>query len=466
MYKPNRKLHDLLEDKRLWHDYSLLLRRKHIGIKAIAYYTKRAKNFLRKAKNTSLSELSAERVSRYLTALSTHPRLEPWQINQAIDAIHFLLDELLQCNCINAVNWESFTQDDENSGFGTNHAAVIDTLDIPELIEESLARHGENLLDTYRPMLTNMLRTLRVRNYAKRTEQTYLMWTVRFLRFLDCSDNQAPSEQSVRNFLEYLALKREVSPNTQKLALNALSFFFHHGMERQLGNIGDFVKSKPQQKLPIVLSKQEIQRLFDQLDGLHSLMAGLLYGSGMRLMECVSLRVQDIDFDYGQITIRNGKGFKDRIVPLPSRFEEDLKNQITKVAALLKKDQALHIDGVYMPYALERKYPSEGKKLRWQYLFPASRIATDPRTRKVRRHHIHQTALQKAIRSAANKANITKRVHSHVLRHSFATHLLESGYDIRTVQELLGHSDVSTTMIYTHVLNKPGLSVKSPIDLL
>jgi len=184
------------------------------------------------------------------------------------------------------------------------------------------------------------------------------------------------------------------------------------------------------------------------------------------LMECVSLRVQDIDFDYQQIIVRNGKGFKDRVVPLPLKYIPALQDQIEVVNKLFKADSKLDIDSVYLPFALERKFPNAGKQLGWQFLFPATRIATDQRSGKTRRHHLHPTALQRAIRKAGVKSGITKRVHSHVFRHSFATHLLEAGYDIRTVQALLGHSDVSTTMIYTHVLNKPGLTVSSPADLL
>jgi len=340
-------------------------------------------------------------------------------------------------------------------------------LDIPELIAQKVQRYDKKLKGHYSELLTKVVRVLRVRNYSKRTEETYLLWATQFLRFLNGRmDNQIDTIH-VRRYLEYLALTRKVSPNTQKQALNALVFLFKYGLERELGDIGDFIKAKTTTRLPVVLSKQEVYVILKQLkEPIHYLMAGLLYGSGLRLMECTRLRVQDIDFDYQTIIVRNGKGFKDRIVPLPLRFVSMLRDQIKVVEEIYQSDLLLDIDGVYLPFSLERKYPNAGKELKWQFLFPSSRIATDQRSGKTRRHHLHATSLQKAVKKAGMLAKVNKRVHCHVLRHSFATHLLEAGYDIRTVQELLGHSDVSTTMIYTHVLNKPGLSIKSPIDLI
>jgi integron integrase len=257
-----------------------------------------------------------------------------------------------------------------------------------------------------------------------------------------------------------------VSVSTQKQALNALAFLFNQVWKKPLDDLGDFIGSKRPRKLPVVLSRDEVRRIFQHLQGTHHLMAGLLYGGGLRLMECVTLRILDVDFDYNQLLIRNAKGFKDRIVPLPERFKDALKQQIAFVERQHQMDLQNGFGEVYLPDALGRKYQNAAKELRWQYVFPSSGVAADPRSGVVRHHHVHETSLQKIIRRAVKQAGITKHATSHTFRHSFATHLLESGYDIRTVQELLGHSDVSTTMIYTHVLNTPGISVRSPADMI
>lgn len=268
-------------------------------------------------------------------------------------------------------------------------------------------------------------------------------------------------------FLEDLVVNRHVSGSTQNQALNALVFFYKHVLKNDTIELGAFAHSRKPRRLPVVLTRDEINRLLSSLDNPRSkLMAGLLYGCGLRLMECVRLRILDVDFGYQHILIRNAKGGKDRIVPLPNRLNEALREQIKFVEQQHKEDLACGLDGVYLPEALSRKYPKAEKELMWQYLFPASRVSVDPRSGKTRRHHIHENGLQKHIKRAAAAAGLNKRVNCHALRHSFATHLLESGYDIRTVQELLGHADVSTTMIYTHVLNRPGITVTSPIDIL
>ena len=460
----NIYLHDLLADNKVWHDFTKQLEEKKINPKAIPWYIRRARFFLSKAKNTRLSELTDERVIQYLEFISHDKIMDDWQVNQAVDAVCFLVRDIFHLQWSSKVDWQSFKRDENYSS--VHHAKFVDKLDVPELVEQRVAQFDQELLDAYGEVLTKIVRTLRVRNYSARTEEVYLMWARRFLLFYGNAGAGGITDQTARNFLEHLALVRQVAPNTQKQALNALAFFFRFGLEREMGNISNFIKAKSAQRLPVVLSKKEVQLVFSKLSGLHYLMTGLLYGSGLRLMECIRMRVQDVDFDYHQLIIRNGKGMKDRVVPLPQRFEDNLQQQIEKVKQLHDKDLLLNIDGVYLPYALERKYPNAGKELGWQYLFPSTRIATDQRTGKTRRHHLHESSLQKMIRRAGQESGVTKRVHSHVFRHSFATHLLEAGYDIRTVQDLLGHSDVSTTMIYTHVMNKPGLNVQSPMDLI
>ncbi len=275
------------------------------------------------------------------------------------------------------------------------------------------------------------------------------------------------SEIDISKFLEFLVLKRKVAASTQSQALNALMFFYKSVLNKELSNKIQFAHSKKPKRLPVVLSKNEIALLFSEINNpVQKLMVNLLYGCGLRLMECVRLRVLDVDFDYQQILVRNTKSKRDRVVPIPQKISEQLKSQIKKIKLMHCDDLEEGFGRVYIPDALARKYPNAEQEFRWQYVFPSSKISTDPRSGKIRRHHVHESSLQRYIKKAAEKKGITKKVNCHSLRHSFATHLLENGYDIRTVQELLGHADVSTTMIYTHVLNKPGVTVTSPLDML
>ena len=258
-----------------------------------------------------------------------------------------------------------------------------------------------------------------------------------------------------------------MSGSTQAQTLNAIIFFYKKVLAREVSDNIQFARSSKPKRLPVVLTSTEVMQLFNGIKNLtYKLMANLLYGCGMRLMECVRLRVLDLDFGYQQILVRNTKGKKDRVVPIPRRLVEALQNQIEKVKRLHAEDMEEGFGAVYLPDALARKYPKAEQELKWQYVFPSSKVSTDPRSGKVRRHHVHENGLQKYIKQASEQAGINKKVNCHALRHSFATHLLENGYDIRTVQELLGHADVSTTMIYTHVLNKPGVTVTSPLDVL
>jgi integron integrase len=305
---------------------------------------------------------------------------------------------------------------------------------------------------------------VRVRHYSIKTEEAYVGWVKRFLAFHKMQDPRQLTPDNVRRYLSYLATSRDVSASTQNQALNAIVFLFTEVLKMDPGDFCDFARAKKPLKVPTVLTKNEITKLFKQLDGVHLLLAGLMWGSGLRVMECLRLRVMDIDFDARQIIVRNGKGAKDRITMLPERFVAGLKVQFDAAKKVFEDDMKHNVAGVYVWPSFDRRQPGAGKEWIWQYVFPSSRLSVDPRSRTVRRHHIDEDTIQRQLKIAAQKAGIDKRITCHTLRHSFATQLLQSGADIRTVQELLGHSDVSTTMIYTHVLNRPGVVAKSPAD--
>ncbi len=314
-------------------------------------------------------------------------------------------------------------------------------------------------------LLDQLRETLRLKHYSYRTEASYVDWVRRFILFHDKRHPTEMGAPEIQTFLLHLANDRNVSASTQNQALSALLFLYREVLHKEIEPVILSAAKRPQ-RLPTVLSREEVLHLISQLNGTHKLMAQLLYGSGLRLMECVRLRVKDVDFEYKCITVRDGKGEKDRIVPLPETIIPDLKRQIERVRLLHEEDLAAGYGEVYLPYALAEKYPNAARELTWQYLFPAHKRSPDPRCEgKERRHHLDPSALQRAVRRAAQKVGLPKRVTCHTFRHSFATHLLQAGYDIRTVQELLGHKDVRTTMIYTHVLQRGGLAVKSPLDL-
>ncbi|MDF1552843.1 MAG: integron integrase [Deferrisomatales bacterium] len=315
------------------------------------------------------------------------------------------------------------------------------------------------------PSLFDRLRIeIRSRHYSVRTEQTYEMWVERFLAFHGGQAAEALAGPEVKEYLDYLADVRRVSASTQNQALCAMVFLYEKVLAQPLGEFRDFSKAKRPQRLPVVLSRSEAERVLSRLDGSHALVGGLLYGAGLRLMEALRMRVKDLDFDHGQIVVRDGKGAKDRVTVLPERYRKALQEHLVHVRALFETDRKNGVPGVFIWPALSRKYPSAGTQWGWQWVFPSAKLSQDPRSEIVRRHHLHDSSVQKAVRGAAEQAGIAKPATPHTLRHSFATHLLESGSDIRTVQELLGHADVSTTMIYTHVLNRPGLAVRSPAD--
>ena len=312
-------------------------------------------------------------------------------------------------------------------------------------------------------LLEQMRDTIRTKHYSYRTEETYLDWARRYILFHQKRHPAEMGATEIQAFLAHLASGRTVAASTQHQALSAILFLYREVLHKEIEPVLLSSAKRPE-RLPTVLTHEEVLHVINHLSGAHKLMVQLLYGSGLRLMECIRLRIKDIDFEYKTITVRDGKGEKDRVTPLPDTVTADLKRQMERARILHEQDLAEGYGEVYLPDALQRKYPNAARELLWQYIFPATKRALDPRSGVERRHHLDETALQRTVKQAAEKAGLRKRVSCHTFRHSFATHLLQNGYDIRTVQELLGHKDVRTTMIYTHVLQRGGLAVKSPLD--
>jgi integron integrase len=312
-------------------------------------------------------------------------------------------------------------------------------------------------------LLDQMSDAIRLKHYSLRTEETYLDWVRRYILFHKKRHPKEMGAPEIQAFLSHLASQRNVAASTQNQALSAVLFLYREVLHKQIDPIL-LANAKRPERLPTVLTHQEALQIIDQLAGTHKLMAQILYGSGLRLMECVRLRVKDIDFAYKTITVRNGKGDKDRVTPLPEVILPDLNRQVEKVRLLHEEDLSVNSGAVYLPNALKIKYPNAAHELIWKYVFPAPNRSLDPRGGWERRHHLDPSGLQRSVKQAAKKAGIRKRATCHTFRHSFATHLLQNGYDIRTVKELLGHKDVRTTMIYTHVLQRGGMAVKSPLD--
>ena len=318
---------------------------------------------------------------------------------------------------------------------------------------------------SHKPKLLDQVRdVIRRKHFSIRTERTYCDWIRRFILYHGKRHPQEMAEPELTDFLTHLARDGQVAASTQNQALSALLFLYREVLKREIGWLENVQRAKRPTRLPVVLTRAEARRVFLELDATNRLMAGLLYGSGLRLMECVRLRVKDVDFGYLRVTVREGKGGKDRVTMLPVNLAKSLERHLQKVHLQHEEDLECGFGQVYLPNALAKKFRNAAAEWPWQYVFPSSRLSIDPRTGLKRRHHVDETVLQTAIKKAVRAAGITKPATCHTFRHSFATHLLENGYDIRAVQELLGHKDVSTTMIYTHVLNRPGIGVKGPLD--
>ena len=315
------------------------------------------------------------------------------------------------------------------------------------------------------PKLLDRIReTMRLKHMSIRTEEAYVYWIKQFILFHNKRNPETMGAPEIRSYLSHLAKDKDVSASTQNLALNSIMFLYTHVVKKEIGSLKEIERANRPKRLPIVFSQNEVLIILSTMKETPQLVAGLLYGSGLRLMECLRLRIQDIDFDRDQILVRSGKGDKDRVTLLPQRLKEPLRNHIAWVKHLHNRDLEQGFGDVYIPPAMERKNSKAAFEWSWQYLFPALEQSRDPRSRRIGRHHFPESKIQESVKKAQKEANIPKRGSPHTFRHSFATHMLENGYSIRLVQQLLGHSDVRTTMIYTHIVKKPEMPVESPLD--
>ena len=460
---------------RFWEKYIVKLKTYGIKPNMVHWHVNHVAQYIHAFPDRRLATHTVQDVEHYLQDKGRKAGLKDLQFQQMVMALQVLFVELVKASWAPDFPWQHWI--DGAHELPASHATVARDYDTSLLAMDTKSgvhthqRPLDGIIrqfqDTFPEHVERLITEIRVRQYSIRTEQAYLSWLARFTGYCKMQNPVSLGPVAITTYLEYLVVQRGVSSSTQSQALNALVFFYKQVLKRDEFDLGSFTYSKKPRRLPVVLTRDETQRLLAGItDPTMLLMANLLYGCGLRLMECIRLRVLDIDFGYQHILIRNAKGSKDRIAPLPKTLHEPLRAQLRYVEDLHNSDLSNGLGYVYLPDALGRKYPNAAKEFKWQYVFPSSKVSTDPRSGAVRRHHFHESGLQRYIKAAADKAGLNKKVNCHALRHSFATHLLESGYDIRTVQELLGHADVSTTMIYTHVLNRPGVTVTSPLDVL
>jgi integron integrase len=450
--------------QRFWHKYLSILEKASVPPRCRPYYRKAVEDYISANAGHRLATHTGSHVENYLLAKGRLPYLQEWQFRQIVDALQLLFQAYLGRDWAQRFDWQKWQG--FSATLGPDHVTLHHDVPNGKLTADSLNPLIRQFREKLGPVHSAFVKTLRVRNMSARTEKTYEHWLARFFAY-----HRWPAVDDIGNaemaaFLEYLAVQRRVAAATQRVALNALVFLFREVLGRDTDQSVAFSRAAAKQRIPVVLTQSEVRHLLNAMSGQSRLMAALMYGTGMRLMECVRLRVQDLDFGFRQVTVRDGKGGKDRVVPLPARLAESLQAHLRRVRETHRSDLANGFGEVFLPPALARKLGKAAFDWRWQYVFPAMRLSLDPASGKTRRHHVHETGLQKAIRQAAVKAAIDKRVTSHTLRHSFATHLLQSGRDIRVIQDLLGHAELSTTMIYTHVLQKGGLGVQSPLDVL
>jgi integron integrase len=415
---------------------------------------------------------SSQRTFEWLEALGRSSSIADWQLRQAIDAARILACDILKIPWALSLDWQSLS--DQAHSLETDHrthlreTVVVNTpltgavhaLSVPNIVEEE-----RGLLAT----IDALRRSIRLKNMAVATEETYVSWAHRFIRFCHEHLHQSPESiaiPAVTAFLNFLALERNVSPATQKQALNALAFLLKHVYLIPEFTLENLCPARGPRRPPVVMTREEVRTVFARLQDPWKLIAQIMYGCGLRLMEAMKLRVKDLDFGQGTITIHDGKGGKHRIVTLPQSLEKRLRAHLEHQREKHRQDLIVGAGDAHMPEALLRKWPNACREWCWQWVFPAAHLCPHPRTKAYARYHLHDDSMARQFRDAVRKTGIPKRITTHTLRHSFATHLLESGTDIRTVQSLLGHADVSTTMIYLHVMKRPGAGAPSPLDSL
>jgi len=416
-------------------------------------------------------DLGWPEIEEFLLQLKDEKGVADWQLAQARDALILYYEQFRGIPlergsyACNPSTPGAVRESSQEIGTPRISSAPEDAFAQPERIPEPPLRKGAGQVN-WQKLDAAIRNALRVEHYAYKTEKTYVHWIGRFIRY---HNGRKPSEMGateIHQYLSHLAVNEDVAPSTQNQALNALVFLYTKVLRKDAGDFSDFPRARKRLVLPVVLSRDEVQRLIRHTDEVEGLIIRLLYGTGMRISEALRLRVQDISFDRNEITVRQSKGGKDRRVHLPTTIKQELLGHLDWRRRLYEQDREKNMHEVEVPNALARKYPNAPYEWGWQYVFPANTYSKDPRSGHVRRHHFHEILIQRAVKRAAQEAGITTRVTPHTLRHSFATHLLEAGSDIRTVQELLGHSDISTTMIYTHVLKKGPMGVVSPLDTL
>lgn len=399
------------------------------------YYLYWVRRFLKQC-NYQPDNINTEQIEKYLDSLEADESIADWQVKQAADAVILYVERFLA------------KQLEQSKNYAYSKAQI-----------HTVSPLWKRIIDETR-------KTVRLRHYSLSTEKSYIAWIQRFRAFIAEKDPLCVEASDIKQFLTHLAVHDRVSASTQNQAFNALLFICRHVLHCELNNLDSVVRAKQRTYLPVVLSKEEIKRMFSHLDSQYLLMAQIMYGCGLRLSECLRLRVKDVDLQNDLIMVRSGKGDKDRSLMMPETIRKSLEKHLTVVKQIHIRDITMGHGDVSLPHALDKKYPESGKSWAWQWVFPARKLSVDPRSGRIMRWHVHPSAIQEAIKEAVKKAELPKMASCHTLRHSFATHMLEAGHNIRVIQELLGHKNVNTTMIYTHVIRKQSSGITSPLDSL